>query len=65
MAKKDPFTFQRRRQHFQSIADALAAMDRKPFLGVTQGGSSRKDSGARVAATNGLRKEPRRRRNDG
>jgi hypothetical protein len=33
---------------------------KQPFTGVTQGGSSRKDKGARVAATTGEVKQPQR-----
>jgi hypothetical protein len=47
---------------FDDMAQALAAASKKPVIGVTQGGSSRDDRGAKVAATDGLEhptKKPR------
>lgn len=40
---------------YRAMKDSL----KKPFIGVTQGGSSRKNAGARVAATNAELKKPR------
>lgn len=57
MAERDPFTLQKmwpRRNRTMYLA-LKRAETTGPKLGVTQGGSSRKDSGARPAATRGVR----------
>ncbi len=41
----------KQRQNFDTMHRALKDSLKKPYIGVTQGGSSRKDSGCRVAAT--------------
>lgn len=65
MAKKDPFTYQRNRKRFPTLEAAMDLSSGKPHFGLTQGGSSRKNSGAKVAATNGLYKPSRRRHGNG
>jgi hypothetical protein len=40
---------------YRAMKDSL----KKPYIGVTQGGSSRKDAGARVAAVNSQVKQPK------
>lgn len=58
-----PKGFPKFEAHFDDMKQALAAADKHPFIGVTQGGSSRDDKGAKVAATDGLyrpEKKPRR-----
>lgn len=58
MTKRDPFTYPklwpRRNRNMKETLDRAEFI--RPRLGVTQGGSSRKDSGARSAATRGVRK---------
>jgi hypothetical protein len=49
-APKDPY-MPKRQGEFESFTKALERGTHRPFLGVTQGGSSRKNSGAKVAAT--------------
>jgi hypothetical protein len=41
-----------------TLNSTLKGVDKQPFLGVTQGGSSR-DRGARPAATNGQSRTPK------
>ena len=50
MAKRDPFTFTKLRGSFDTMYRALKDSTKKPFIGVTQGGSSRKNAGAKPAA---------------
>lgn len=45
------FGNQKGRRSFDSLHTALKDSLKKPYIGVTQGGSSRKNSGCRVAAT--------------
>lgn len=56
MAERDPFTYPklwpRRNRNLKETLDRAEFL--RPKLGVTQGGSSRKDSGARPAATRGV-----------
>lgn len=57
MTERDPFTFpklwpRRNRNMNETLRRAEFI---RPRLGVTQGGSSRKDSGARPAATRGVK----------
>jgi len=57
MTKRDPFTFpklwpRRNRTMYQTLKRAEFI---GPRLGVTQGGSSRTDGGARPAATRGIK----------
>lgn len=51
MPPRDPFTFQQDNHRLPTLKATLKRAEKHPFLGVTQGGSSRKDRGARVAAT--------------
>jgi hypothetical protein len=44
---------------FDTIYRALKDSLKKPYIGVTQGGSSRKDAGARVAAVTSQVKQPK------
>ena len=53
MAKRDPLTFPKLRGSFDTMYRALKDSTKKPFIGVTQGGSSRKFSGSKPAATEG------------
>jgi hypothetical protein len=48
---KNPFRLPRPRNSFDTMAAALKESLKQPYIGVTQGGSSRKNGGARVAAT--------------
>jgi hypothetical protein len=53
MAKRDPLTFPKLRTSFDTMYRALKNNTKQPFIGVTQGGSSRKFSGSKPAATDG------------
>jgi hypothetical protein len=44
---------------FDTLHRALKDSLKKPYIGVTQGGSSRKNAGARVAAVNAQVKQPK------
>jgi hypothetical protein len=62
MAERDPYTFpklwpRRNRNLHETLKRAEFI---RPRLGVTQGGSSRKDSGAKPAATRGLKPSTKR-----
>lgn len=59
MAKRDPLTFPKMRTSFDTMYRTLKESTKKPFIGVTQGGSSRKSSGAKPAATDGQRRTSR------
>lgn len=48
---KNPFNLPTKRRGFTSFGAALKESLKEPYIGVTQGGSSRRDKGARVAAT--------------
>jgi hypothetical protein len=52
MAKRDPLTYPRLMKRLPTLFRTLK--QKAPRIGVTQGGSSREDSGARPAATDGL-----------
>lgn len=57
------FKFPKLSGSFDTMKQALGDADKHPFIGVTQGGSSREDKGAKVAATIGEKrpnKKPRR-----
>jgi hypothetical protein len=54
MPPRDPFKYPGQRKRLTNWTEATKAWDRRPHIGVTQGGSSRKDSGAKVAATDGV-----------
>jgi len=49
----------KRGYQLRSLRRQLEASANAPYIGVTQGGSSRKDSGARVAATDGRWRPPK------
>jgi hypothetical protein len=53
MPSRDPFKlpFTRGLPRLPSLNTAFGKWDKKPFIGVTQGGSSRASPGAKVAAT--------------
>jgi len=53
MPPRDPLTFPKGRVGFDSLASATAGTVKRPPIGLTQGGSSRKDNGAKPAATDG------------
>ena len=53
MPARDPMTFPKGEVRFDTMHKAMKNADRPPHIGVTQGGSSRKNSGAKVAATDG------------
>jgi hypothetical protein len=59
MAKRDPLTFSKPRASFGTMVSALKESAKNPYIGVTQGGSSRKFSGAKPAATDGQRRTQR------
>lgn len=48
--KKNPFKLDRPEFKLDTLAAAMKDSLKNPYIGVTQGGSSRKNSGARVAA---------------
>lgn len=50
MTRKNPNKITRPGMHMDSLYRAMNDSLKKPYIGVTQGGSSRKNSGARVAA---------------
>lgn len=54
MSRKNPFTYPKLWRSFDSLRDAMEEASKRPAIGVTQGGSSRKYAGARPAATDGL-----------
>lgn len=47
------------RSRLRTLRDQLEVTTHPPFIGVTQGGSSRKNAGARVAATDGRLRPPK------
>ena len=56
--KKNPFKLSRPEFKLDTLHTALKDSLKQPYIGVTQGGSSRKNSGARVAATVSKVKQP-------
>lgn len=62
MTKKDPLTYPklwpRRSRTLDQVLERAENVG--PFLGVTQGGSSRADSGSRPAATRGIKRATKR-----
>lgn len=54
MPARDPMTYPKGTARFDTMNRALKESTKRPATGVTQGGSSRKHSGAKPAATNGL-----------
>lgn len=59
MPPRDSFTFPKLDWRLDTMNRALKESQKRPLIGVTQGGSSRKWSGSRPAATNGLAKPAR------
>lgn len=55
----DKLEFPKNSEEFSNLTEALKAGTKRPALGVTQGGSSRKWRGARVAATEGAKQANR------
>lgn len=49
--KRDPFKLPAMSRRLDSLYTAVEHSMMRPYIGVTQGGSSRKDRGAKVAAT--------------
>lgn len=66
MTKKDPLTYQKLWPRRSRTLDQVLyrAEEIGPFLGVTQGGSSRPDSGSRSAATRGVKRATKRNEHD-
>jgi len=58
---RDPlkFPYPRGLPRLDSFVTALKRSNKKPFIGVTQGGSSRDNKGARVAATIATVRQPK------
>ena len=51
MPARDPYKLPGTTRRLDSLRVALKKGENKPFIGVTQGGSSRKNAGAMPAAT--------------
>lgn len=56
---KDPFHIVQPSLKIDTLYRAMKDSLKKPYIGVTQGGSSRKNAGARVAAVNSQVKQPK------
>lgn len=54
MPPRDPLTYPKGIMKLDTLGQALKESTKRPPTLYTQGGSSRKNSGAKVAATNGL-----------
>lgn len=54
MPPRDPMTLPKGIMKLDTMGRALKESSKRPPILYTQGGSSRKNSGAKVAATNGL-----------
>lgn len=59
MTRRDPNKIVQPGLHMDTLARAMKESLKKPYIGVTQGGSSRKNSGARVAAVVSKVKQPK------
>lgn len=59
MTKKNPNKIVQPGLHTDTLYRAMKDSLKKPYIGVTQGGSSRKNSGARVAAVVSKPKQPK------
>lgn len=59
MALSKPFGWPRDESAFVTLAAAIKHSEKHPVLGVTQGGSSRKDAGAISAAKSSTNSKPR------
>lgn len=53
MPPRDPLSFTKGMVRLDSLTDLQRTIAKRPLVGLTQGGSSRKDAGAKPAATNG------------
>lgn len=53
----EPKGFEGFRGVFQSFNEAFGEAAKRPLIGLTQGGSSRKGAGAKPAANDGTKKE--------
>lgn len=56
MPPKDPFTFPKEPARLPNLSRVFQRSQRRPPVGVTQGGSSRKNPGCKSAATDGLQR---------
>ncbi len=59
MPPRDPLTYQHRIARLDTLKTVFKENSKRPFIGVTQGGSSRKHPGAKPAATVGLLRQPK------
>ncbi len=64
MRQRDQFKLDEHRVALDNLTELFRGSTKRPLIGVTQGGSSRKAKGAKVAATDGLfrPKKPKRRK---
>jgi hypothetical protein len=53
MPKRDPLTYPKNKHRLDALKDVYRQNSKRPYIGITQGGSSRKARGAKVAATSG------------
>lgn len=53
MPARDPMSYPKNRVSFRTMHEQLQRSMKRPLIGVSQGGSSRKGSPAKVAATDG------------
>ena len=59
MPSRDPLTFPKGQQSLDTMYRALKDSQKRPYIGLTQGGSSRKNAGCKPAATNGQWRPPK------
>lgn len=57
MATRDLFKLPSLKRRLPTLRAFLKHADKRPFTGITQGGSSRRDAGAKVAATNAIHRQ--------
>ena len=65
MPAADPFKFPKRRRRLDNMRTALKEQQKRPYVGITQGGSSRQNQPAKVAATDPDFYRKTRRKKDG
>lgn len=53
MVARDPFAFPKNKRSFRTMNEQFKRQGKRPLVGLTQGGSSRKGAPAVVAATDG------------
>jgi hypothetical protein len=58
MSKADPFKFAALKHSFDTMYRALKDGEKQPFIGLTQGGSSRKFAGCKSAASRATVRQP-------